>query len=550
MNQIQFHVVKPRTRIDAKTAPDLVLAQDNWNDFSFQTLYHLSYFSTTGGVREETLIGSVKILRRGQTDSDGILVQDDFSQLGEEFCSAGESLDYYLRLRALGDLGAEILTRLRDVVQSPALVEQFGSEPGWSKSLYRDQADNGANFRYLAGGVVQGHYSAEPIDQQPFSFQMPGWQNGVNIDTRSETQNVFIPPNLPERVNVLVGRNGSGKSTLLSRLARVAFASTTERLAPPLSDLGTLLPGGVGFPRIVTIAFSPFDNFKLPGSDARNVAQVAKDMQRGIGRFAFIGLRDFEAEANVSLSDLPSSVLGQSIPDADRVNQTRLKSIADLVNDFERYRSRIDEEPDRQLVLRQALYKLRVGLVSEEWDGGPATGTPAEAVTWFRQRSTGHKIAVLVIFGLVARLETRSLVLFDEPETHLHPPLLSAMMHALRLVLRKFESAALVATHSPVVVQECLAKHVHVIRREGDSVAVRAMTAETFGESIGLITARVFGMESNATDFHEVLDKLIEKHKSAEAIESLFLDGVMSNQARAYVLSKLASGAEAGGVEQ
>lgn len=550
MNQIQFHIVKPHTRIVAKTAPDLVLAQDNWNDFSFQTLYHLSYFSTTDGVREETLIGSVKILRRGQTTSDGILLQADFSQLGEDFCSTGDSLDYYLRLRALGDLGAEILRRLRDVVQSPELVEQFGSEPGWSKSLYREQVDSGANFRYLAGGVVQGHYSAEPADQQPFSFQMPGWQNGVNIDTRSETPDIFNPPKLPERVNVLVGRNGSGKSTLLSRLARVAFASTTERLAPPLSDLGTMLPSGVGFPRIVTIAFSPFDDFKLPGSDARNVAQVAKDMQRGIGRFAFIGLRDFEGEANVSLSDLPSSALGQLTPDADRVNQTRLKSIADLVSDFERYRSRIDEDPDRQLVLRHALNKLRVGLVSEEWDGGPATGTPAEAVTWFRQRSTGHKIAVLVIFGLVARLEKRSLVLIDEPETHLHPPLLSAMMHALRLVLRKFESSALVATHSPVVVQECLAKHVHVVRREGDSLAVRAVNAETFGESIGLITAQVFGMESNATDFHEVLDKLIEKHKSVDAIEGLFLDGVMSNQARAYVISKLASGAEAGGVEQ
>jgi energy-coupling factor transporter ATP-binding protein EcfA2 len=544
MNPIVFHVVRPRTRIDAKTAPDLVLAQDNWNDYSFQTMYHLSYFSTTNGVREETLIGSVKILRRGQTTSDGILIQNDFSQLGEEFCSTGDSLDYYLRLRALGDLGAEILRRLRDVVQFPELVDQFSSEPGWSKSLYRDQVDSGASFRYLAGGVVQGHYSAEPIDQQPFSFQMPGWQNGVDIDTRSEPPDIFNSPKLPERVNVLVGRNGSGKSTLLSRLARVAFASTTERLAPPLSELGTMLPTGVGFPRIVTIAFSPFDNFKLPGSDARNVAQVAKDMQRGIGRFAFIGLRDFEAEANVSLSDLPSSALGQLAPDADRVNQTRLKSIADLVSDFEQYRAKIFEDTDRQRVLGHALNKLRVGLVSEEWNGGPATGTPEEAVTWFRQRSTGHKIAVLVIFGLVARLEKRSLVLIDEPETHLHPPLLSAMMHALRLVLRNYESSALVATHSPVVVQECLAKHVHVVRREGDSLAVRAVGAETFGESIGLITAQVFGMESNATDFHEVLDKLIGQHKSIEAIERLFLDGVMSNQARAYVITKLASGVQ------
>lgn len=542
MKPIQFHVVEPRTRIDATTAPEFVLVQDNWNDYSFQTLYHLSHYEFKDGKREETVIGPVKILKRGQTTSDGIVIQSDFDYLGEEFCSVGDSLDYYERLRALGVLGEEILKHLRDVVQSPELVEDFKGEPGWGTSLFRGQRDAGANFRYLADGIVQGHYSAAPTDQQPFSFQMPGWLSAVNIDTKSESNDFFGGPTLPERVNVLVGRNGSGKSTLLSRLARVAFASTTERVAPPLSNLGTLLPEGVGFPRIVTIAFSPFDNFKLPGSDARNIAQIAKDMQRGVGRFAFIGLRDFAAEANVSISDLPSSALGQAVPDADRVNQTRLKTIADLVDDFDRYRSKINEDSLRQPVLHQALLKLKVGLVSEEWIDGPATGTANEASAWFRQLSTGHKIAVLIIFGLVARLENRSLVLIDEPESHLHPPLLSAMMHALRHVLKKFESSAVLATHSPVVVQECLARHVHVVRREGESIAIRPVTAETFGESIGLITAQVFGMESNATDFHNVLERVIKEHQSLEEIEKLFLDGVMSNQARAYVMSRLAEG--------
>ncbi len=539
---ISFHVIPPRTRIDAATAPDLVLAQDNWNDYSFQTLYHLTHIAPKNGKREESLIGPVKILKKGQTQSDGILIQSDISELGEDFCSVGDSLDYYERLRDLGELGVEILRRLRDVVQSPDLVDQFKGEAGWGTSLFRDQRDAGANFRYLASGIVQGHYSEEPADQQPFSFQMPGWLSAVNVDTRSENPDPFSEPLLPQRVNVLVGRNGSGKSTLLSRLARVAYASTTERVAKPLSHLGTMLPAGAGFPRVVTIAFSPFDNFRLPGSDARNVAQIAKDTQRGVGRFAFIGLRDFAAEAEVSLSDLPSSTLGQGVPDVDRVSQTRLKSIADLVDDFDRYRSKIQEDESRQLVLRQALTKLKVGLVSEEWLDGPAAGTAEEASAWFRRCSTGHKIAVLVVFGLVARLEHRSIVLIDEPESHLHPPLLSAMMHALRLILRKFESSALVATHSPVVVQECLARHVHVVRREGESIAVRPVTAETFGESIGLITSQVFGMESNATDFHEILDRVLQKYKSLEKIEEIFLGGVMSNQARAYVMSRLAEG--------
>ena len=192
MKPIMFHVVKPRTRIDATTAPDFILAQDDWNDYSFRTLYHLSYFECKDGKREETLIGPVKILKRGQKKGDGISIHNDFDRLGDEFCSVGDSLDYYERLSALGALGEEILRLLRDVVQSLELVQDFKDETGWGKSLFRDQQDAGSNFRYLADGIVQGHYSAEPIDQQPFSFQMPGWLSAVNIDTKSSTNSAIV----------------------------------------------------------------------------------------------------------------------------------------------------------------------------------------------------------------------------------------------------------------------------------------------------------------------------------------------------------------------
>ena len=540
MKEILFQVVSPGARAGADVSSGFVLAQDKWNDYSFQTLYHLSYYTDKKGKREESIIGPVKILKRGQTESDGLLVKNDFRKLSSKFCSVGDSLDYYERIRALGETGVAILTQLRDVIQSPDLVEDFQEEPGWRTSLFRDQKDGGASYRNLAAGIVQGHYAVAPEDQQPFEFHVTGWSDSVMIDTRSQESDPFSSAELPERVNVLVGRNGSGKSTLLSRLARVAYASTTERAAPPLSDLGTMLPEGVGFPRIVIIAFSPFDNFKLPGADARNRAQIAKDMQDGVGRFSFIGIRDFAAEAAIDISDLPTTVLGQPVTDGDRVNHTQLKSIADLARDFDRYRSMISNNSERGSALRRALQDLEPGLLSDEWLDGTSSGIDIEASTWFTRLSTGHKIAVLAIYGLVACLEKRSLVLIDEPETHLHPPLLSAMMHAFRRILSRFESSALVATHSPVVIQECLAKHVHVVRREGDSFAIRAQRSETFGESIGVITAQVFGMQSDVTDFHEVLDRLVVKYKSLDKIEEKFHKGVMSSQARAYVMSKLA----------
>jgi predicted ATP-dependent endonuclease of OLD family len=141
--------------------------------------------------------------------------------------------------------------------------------------------------------------------------------------------------------------------------------------------------------------------------------------------------------------------------------------------------------------------------------------------------------------GLLANIEPRSLVLFDEPETHLHPPLLAALMHSVREILQRFRAFAVVATHSAVVVQETLGRHVVVVRRVGDLTTVSPVTTETFGENIGLIATEVFGLNSEATDFHRVLDVLIKQTDDMESIEKLFLGESMSHQGRGYVLSKI-----------
>ncbi len=538
---VLFKVVPPRAKDISVTSPTFVLEQDNWNDFAFQTQYHLSYYAEddTGSI-DVTHIGAVKILRRGQTQADGLLLTNDFSALDQQFCSVGQSLDYYERMRELGALGQAVLAALRDVVANPALVSEFSAEQGWGISLFRDQKDGGEAFRFLATGLANGHYDKAPEDQQSFEFLVAGWLAPVSFDTTSGESFGLSGSTLPERVNVLVGRNGSGKSTLLARLARVAFGSPTERSETPLRDLGRLEPEGVGFPRIITVAFSPFDSFKIPGSDDRNRHQIAKDLQHGVGRFGFIGLRDLVAEFDLSQqgNDLPAVRTTQ--PVNDRVTQTRLKSIEQLTGEFERYRKRIDEK-NRTLVLQTAVSKLEDGMFQDNRIAVALLLSDNSMREWFQGCSTGHKITLLVIFGLIANLEPHSLVLFDEPETHLHPPLLAAMMHALRGILREYRSIAIVATHSPVVVQESMARHVHVVRREGELTNVVPVSTETFGESIGHITSQVFGMESNATDFHRVLDALIEKYKSIEAIEALFLQGIMSHQARAYVLSRLAT---------
>ena len=159
--------------------------------------------------------------------------------------------------------------------------------------------------------------------------------------------------------------------------------------------------------------------------------------------------------------------------------------------------------------------------------------SPREA---FLSWSTGHKIALHTLASLVAHVDRKSLVLFDEPEMHLHPPLIAALMHAVRSVLTAKGATAIVATHSPVVLQETFARHVHVVRRHGNDFYVLTPDLETFGENVGTLTSGTFGLTSDSASFYQTLDRLVKAHADVDQINQLFSPG-LSGQALAYVLA-------------
>ncbi len=540
MTKFTFLVRKPSGAWPKEGLPAFVLEQDNWNDYGFQTTYRLSYatLDDKGRVKED-LIGPVKILKKGQTSSDVLLVSKPFFNLDDNYCSVGTSLDYYERLRVLPSKQRKlVLSGLRDLVADPKIEARFRQEEGWSVSLFRDGKDD--SYLKLARGLLTGDYRQLPGDDLRFSFALPGWHKPMDFEfTENQPirQNSATKTGLPERIAILVGRNGSGKSTALARLARIALGTVYEREKAPLSSLGRLEPAALGFPRVVTITFSPFDSFRLPGSDGRDRRKILKELQAGEGRFAFIGLRDIAAEGT-RISKSANDAENKDMIDSDRLPVTRLKSIQQLANEFSNYLDRIKERRKSQLFNDVFEVLFADSAFAPYLENGVGKYDPELIRTAFLRSSTGHKIAALVVAGLVATLEPSSLVLFDEPETHLHPPLLAALMDALRRILRNHESYCIVATHSPVVVQESLAKHVKVIRREGSIASANTPKSETFGESIGMITAEVFGLNSEETSFHRVLDKLVMKFTDQEMIEGMFLNGQMSHQARAYVMGQ------------
>lgn len=544
-----INVFPPRRGTLQHLGSRFALKQDNWNDHSFQTLYHLFYQADESG--PATLIGPVKILRRGQTASDTIQIKQPFEQLSTDYCSVGNSLDYYQRLSEIPAPDRDsIVAALRDVVATPALQNEFRKEEGWSVSLFRENGDQ-AGYLSDAAAIYSNSYAALADLSGSLVFQPTGWASSLILNFDAPEPALYMGPRrrigpsrtpvlLPRRIIVVIGRNGSGKSTLLSRIARVAFASPSERSLHAIRAIGAFEPTSIGFTRVIAISYSAFDNFILPGVFDSELRQIAADVEKGSGRYVYAGLRDVVREARddadaVDAKPAPTEDR-QIVSIEDRRTTTKLKPLDQLADEFRRLVEQIDRQGDRPL-LDSALEPLLADESFIDLEGSTGVDLFGEDPRHaFMGWSTGHKIALHVLTSLVAHATRRAIVLFDEPESHLHPPLIAALMNAVRIVLEEKNAFAIVATHSPVVLQETLARHVRVVTRIGDHFEINAPKIETFGENVGLLTQGIFGLTSAATDFHHVLDLLIEGCDSLDEINQCF-SPELSGQALAYVMA-------------
>ena len=512
-----------------------ILLENTWNDYSYRTLYNL-YRQTADGFRH---FGGIKILRLGQDAGETSLPRGEVGdgRLPDNYVSRGNNLDLYVNLTTLGQAEARTkLQEFRDIGWSPAFAEPFAQERGLQLSLHRDESDP-APFYADARAIIEAG-GALP-DRHRFAFGFAPGPNAEMIEfafhpaTRAPLAGEVGPS---RRVMVFVGANGVGKTQLLARLARVAYTPPDERGAVVDSGHFRDTPA---FPGIVTISYSAFDTFKPPELVGDDVDAVAEQMRDGTGRYAYCGTRD-----------LASAVLNPGAP------ATLLSANAQA----ELFAARIEQvrAADKFTFLAQVLAPVMAEdsfkrLIPQPVDGVLQSDAArldaflgADPAAAFLDLSSGHMIALHVLASLVATLKRRGLALIDEPETHLHPPLLAALMTGVRRVLDRLDAYGIVATHSSVVAQEVPASQVRVVEWGVAGPLIRPVGVQTFGENTGTLTREIFGLHTGATDYREVLDRLANAFHTVEAIEAA-LGEPLSTQATAHVVSVLARRANAVG---
>ena len=220
-------------------------------------------------------------------------------------------------------------------------------------------------------------------------------------------------------------------------------------------------------------------------------------------KYAYIGLIRESAEQISPSGDDDDDLATLTIKGRPELARDFLKGISACRGAARRRRwLRAVELLEADPLFRDANAKAVIDDIAEGWEG--------RTRKWFRRLSSGHSVVLLTITRLVELVEEKSLVLIDEPEGHLHPPLLSAFVRALSELLINRNGVAIIATHSPVVLQEVPRSCAWVLNRTGIAARADRPDLETFGENVGILTREVFGLEVVQTGFHRLISDAVQ----------------------------------------
>lgn len=496
-----FTVLDVRGRPPSDSKQQAFLVRDNWNDWlEYRTQLSLIVFDDEGG---EYRIGSVKVGQFGLGDGGSLVpLPDRFDALDESYFSLGQSENYYLALDALGHTTRDrVLTGLRDVAADPGLFFQARDEPSMVRSLLRSVTREGVGGRL--GRLARG--DAE-LSRYAFSYQTGGADDGP-----PPLDFAVVPRSIPPtNVHVLIGRNGVGKTYTMSQMLRALVEGNPDagRFVPAPANED---PGMFG--AVVSVSFSAFDPYEsLPLPDVPD-DQLATRSGR---RVVYVGLKQVQAEGG-TWSTVPKDLATL----ADELVASARACLSD--GRAPRWRLSLDALEADPVFASAGVSELAQREPSRSWE--------RDARSVFGRLSSGHKVVLLTVTRLVETVEERTLVLLDEPEAHLHPPLLSAFVRALSDLLIRRNGVAIIATHSPVVLQEVPRSCAWSVRRTGDRVTVERLPIETFGENVGVLTREVFGLEVTQTGFHKMVAEAVDQGLSYDEIIETF-DGQLGAEAR------------------
>ncbi|ENR8891345.1 TPA: AAA family ATPase [Citrobacter koseri] len=306
---------------------------------------------------------------------------------------------------------------------------------------------------------------------------------------------------LPKRVSILIGENGVGKSQLLRKIALAAIKGTDEISE---CDEAENTINRVLINRL--LAFSPTN-------ESKSVFPSDKIIKSKIWYRRFSLNRTPSRRNDINTNDIIIE-LARSNENIRELSRFEIfeKAISNLRNYFELALPLKDSN-------RQPLYIRDLNDYSEErrLQNFRAVDLSKDPVRYIQGKShplsSGEISFIRFCSQICANIENGTLVLLDEPETHLHPAFINKFFAILDTLLSLTGSSAIIATHSVYFIREVFKEQVTVLRKgENGILQLEKPRLSTFGANIGNISYFVFG-ESEPTDVLLRVKRKILKEK-------------------------------------
>lgn len=409
----------------------------------------------------------------------------EFTQLEPNYYTLGQSLEFYVELKKLNtEIYISFLKSINDIVYSKLDYSFF------------ENSDNGEMLKTIFNtSIIRNSEAEKAFREAPELF----YENsnilkilnfGYNLNNLKLNFN-FNKNKLPYRVNVIIGENGVGKTYHLSKLALAI--SGKDKTEKNNEQIGYFLEKRPSFAKIMTISYSIFDDFEVPEQN-----------NKFDGSYMFFGAKKKQSEKDEKYEKEKDNL----------INIEQLKNSIELI----KINKRIEKW---ETILKELLPIEKVIEIKNDYF---ETSNP----TFINNLSSGQGIIVSILTNVIGHIVNESLILFDEPETHLHPNAISDLLSTLNTLLEEFNSFSIIATHSPIVLQEIPSRYVQILDRTETGFRVRKLNQECFGDNLNTISKEVFEMKSDNFNYQRRFDKLL-KNMSADEIINEFGDQLNLN---------------------
>ncbi|QPB79485.1 hypothetical protein EHE21_08870 [Proteus sp. GOKU] len=421
------------------------------------------------------------------------------------YFSQCQSLDTYRYLhRTIGKEKSDIiltkindLSTIRNKKKYKKKFQLFIKSKIFQTSLIRTSE---SYYAFKNSTFISGEIESQEIKNNELEFSVDiddGESNRINLDF-----NFSYKKKHPRNIITIIGSNGNGKSRTLSNIAKMAL-SGSKSYGNRIEVNRILLFA----PRHELRSF-PSERWKNPATDYRT----------------FPTTRSYQTRSKKTTTETILDIIRSEETIAGRSRwKIFSESLSELTNHDEIYLKGSSSKK---------YFSLKFLNVEKENDRLLDWGTIQEDLEPIRliqgnefKLSSGEISFLKIITNMTMHIENGSLLLIDEPETHLHPNFISLIISALHKILTVTGSYSIISTHSVYIVREVPQDQVIILERNEKNNVVQKITGmATLGANLGSLSSFIFGENSRSKLVNEIAQKVISEHESFEEIEDLYRD--------------------------